>query len=161
MTKGCRSRGGRPDDGGRSDGDERGRDDGIERETAGATITAPTSIAARAGAELEATVVGLGDGRAVTAVAARDDDDVMAGAGSAARAARAGERERCPEHEDEEMEREQRRRQRALHHVLHDLRDSTRGRFGGAADPENRAVADRDGEEDGVATKADVPRGTR
>jgi hypothetical protein len=96
--------------------------------------TTRASIAACAGAELEATVVDLGDRGGVTAVAARDDD-VMAGRGSAARAARAGERERRPEHEDEQMEREQRERQRALHDLLHDLRDSTRARFERAAEP--------------------------
>jgi hypothetical protein len=134
MTTGCRSRGARPDDGGRSDGDERARDDGIERETAGAMMAARASIPACAGAELEATVDGVGDGRAVPAVAARDDDDVMAGRGSAARAGGARERERCPEHEDEQMEREQRERQRALHDQLHALRDSTRTRFERVAD---------------------------
>jgi hypothetical protein len=46
MTTGCDSPIGRPDDGGRSDGNERGQDDGIERETAGAAMAARASIAA-------------------------------------------------------------------------------------------------------------------
>jgi len=132
MTTRCRSPVAHPGDVSRSDGDERGRDDDIERETRRA---ASASIPAGAGADLEASVVGRRDRRAVDAVAARDDD-VMPGRGRAARAARGGEHERRPEHEDQQMKREQRERQRALHDLLHDPRDSTLRPFEWRADSE-------------------------